>query len=126
MALKIADESADFRHDTLKWLVVWALLVAAVVANIYFSQVPLAIRVAVGLVLLGFMLVIVLQTKKGHRAGVFIKGARLEMRKVVWPTRQETIQTTLVVAAMVVVMAMLLWGIDSLFLWAVSWLTGRS
>ena len=49
----------------------------------------------------------------------------VELRKVVWPTRQETIQTTLIVVAMVVVAALILWGLDKVFFWLVAWLTGQ-
>lgn len=54
-------------------------------------------------------------TVKGRRALEFVKSARSEMRKIVWPTRQETTQTTLVVAVFVVVMSLVLWGFDVLF-----------
>ncbi|WP_438504165.1 preprotein translocase subunit SecE [Acinetobacter towneri] len=53
-----------------------------------------------------------------------MKEARVEIRKVVWPTRQETMQTTLIVVAVVLVMALLLWGLDSLLGWLVSLIVG--
>ncbi|MEX5381397.1 preprotein translocase subunit SecE, partial [Acinetobacter towneri] len=53
-----------------------------------------------------------------------LKEARVEIRKVVWPTRQETMQTTLIVVAVVLVMALLLWGLDSLLGWLVSLIVG--
>jgi preprotein translocase subunit SecE len=56
--------------------------------------------------------------------GVRIRGSRSELRKVVWPTRAETTQTTLIVIAMVVVMGLLLWLLDVLLLWLVRLLTG--
>ena len=54
----------------------------------------------------------------------FIQEARIEVRKVVWPTRAETIQSTLAVLGMVVVMGLILWAIDSGLLRLVLWLTG--
>ncbi len=65
-----------------------------------------------------------LQTAKGKSFLVLAKEARTEIRKVVWPTRQETTQTTLIVVAVVLVMALLLWGLDSLLGWAVSLIVG--
>ena len=62
----------------------------------------------------------------GQKVWVFAKQSRMELRKVVWPTRQETIQTTMIVVAMVVVMALVLWGVDSILTWAITWLTGSS
>ncbi len=49
-----------------------------------------------------------------------IKGARTEIRKVVWPTRQETVQTTMIVVVFVVLVVLLLWGLDSFLGWLVS------
>ena len=65
-----------------------------------------------------------LQTSKGRSFFVLLKEARVEIRKVVWPTRQETTQTTLIVVAVVLVMALLLWGLDSLLGWLVSMVVG--
>ena len=111
--------------DRLKWLLILALLVVGFVANAYFSQVPWAIRTAIGIVWLAILIAIALWTVQGQKAWEFIKSARVELRKVVWPTRQETTQTTLVVMAMVVVTAVVLWGLDTLFFWAVSLVTGQ-
>lgn len=111
--------------DWLKWLVIVILLAAGIVANYIYSDVAWAIRAAIGIVVAILLLVIAGFTAKGRLAWGFLKGSRTELRKVVWPTRQETIQTTLVVVAMVVVTALILWGLDTLFMWAIGWLTGQ-
>ena len=67
---------------------------------------------------------VALQTAKGQSFFNLVKEARIEIRKVVWPTRQETTQTTLMVVAVVLVMALLLWGLDSLLGWIVSSIVG--
>ena len=54
----------------------------------------------------------------------FIQQVRAEVSKVVWPTRQETVQTTLIVLLFVVAVALLLWGLDSLLGWLVSLVIG--
>ncbi len=61
--------------------------------------------------------VIAFQTSQGRKAWDFIQEARMELRKVVWPTRQEVIQTTLLIIAMVVITSLLLWAVDSFLLW---------
>jgi len=108
------------RFNALKWTVVFLLLAGAVVGNIYFDSYDLSIRasalIVVGLVAIG----IAVTTTKGTLAWGFLKDARMEMRKVVWPTRQETLQTTMMVIAIVAVMCLILWGIDSLFALMVS------
>jgi len=113
------------RLDWFKWLIVVILVCAGIFANYYYSSVAWAIRAAVGIVLLVILIAIALQTVKGQKAWGFIKGGRAELRKVVWPTRQETVQTTVIVVVMVVIAALVLWGLDSLFMWAVAWLTGQ-
>ena len=113
------------KFDGLKWALIWMLLAAGIVVNYFYSETPWAIKAAIGIVVAAVLIAIALQTAKGRRAWGFIKGARTELRKVVWPTRQETVQTTLIVVAMVVVTALFMWGVDSFFMWAVSWMTGQ-
>ena len=48
-----------------------------------------------------------------------------ELRKVVWPSRQETVQTSLMVFLLVIILGLILWGLDAFLLWAVRWLTGQ-
>lgn len=117
-------EAQDSRFDLLKWLVVVALVVVGVVGNQYYSAEPILYRVLVLLVLAGVAAFVGLQTGRGKAFFVLAKEARAEIRKVVWPTRQETTQTTLIVVAVVLVMALLLWGLDSLLGWLVSLIVG--
>ena len=63
---------------------------------------------------------IALQTTKGAAFWALVKGSRTEIRKVVWPTRQETVQTTMIVVVFVVLVALLLWGLDAFLGWLVS------
>ncbi|UVE17357.1 preprotein translocase subunit SecE [Pseudomonas sp. LS44] len=117
-------EARDSRFDLLKWVVVAALVVVGVVGNQYFSSEPILYRVLGLLVLAVVAVFAALQTSKGRLFFGLLKEARVEIRKVVWPTRQETMQTTLIVVAVVLVMALLLWGLDSLLGWLVSWIVG--
>lgn len=98
--------------DALKWLVVFGLLAAAVVGNAVFSAEPLLWRVIGALVLVVAAAGMAVLTAKGRQFVAFSKEARIELRKIVWPTRQERLQTTLVVFAVVAVMAFLLWAFD--------------
>ncbi|MBZ9664760.1 preprotein translocase subunit SecE [Pseudomonas sp. LMG 31766] len=122
--MNVKAEAKDSRFDLVKWLVVAALVVVGVVGNQYFSAEPVLYRV-LGLVALGAGAAFVaFQTARGQAFAVLLKEARVEIRKVVWPTRQETTQTTLIVVAVVLVMALLLWGLDSLLGWLVSLIVG--
>ncbi len=113
-------ETTSSRLDWLKWLVVFALLAVGVVGNSYYSDQSLLYRV-IGFVAIAIVAALIaLQTAKGGAFWSLVKGSRTEIRKVVWPTRQETVQTTLIVVAFVLVVALLLWGLDSLLGWLVS------
>ncbi|MDH4651632.1 preprotein translocase subunit SecE [Pseudomonas sp. JS3066] len=117
-------EAKETRFDVLKWVVVVALVAVGVVGNQYFSSEPILYRVLALLALAAVAAVVALQTAKGRTFFVLAKEARAEIRKVVWPTRQETTQTTLIVVAVVLVMALLLWGLDTLLGWLVSLIVG--
>ncbi|MDH0749013.1 preprotein translocase subunit SecE [Pseudomonas sp. GD03842] len=117
-------EAPDSRLDFVKWLVVVLLVVVGVVGNQYYSAQPILYRVLALLVIAAVAAYVALQTGKGKAFFVLAKEARAEIRKVVWPTRQETTQTTLIVVAVVLVMALLLWGLDSLLGWLVSLIVG--
>ena len=117
-------ETTASRFDSVKWVVVAILVAVAVVGNSYFADQSLLYRV-LGIVALGAVAgMIALQTAKGDAFWTLVKGSRTEIRKVVWPTRQETVQTTLIVLAFVVVVALFLWGLDSLLGWLVSLVIG--
>lgn len=111
--------------NLLKWLLVFIIIAAGVVANSYYAEVAAPLRASIGIVMMAVVLGIAYLTTQGQQAWAFIKGSRTELRKVVWPTRQETIQTTMVVVMMVVITAFILWGMDSLFMWLVGLLTGQ-
>jgi len=110
--------------DYLKWAVVVVLLSAGVAGNMYFAEQSLLYRV-MGLVVLAVVAVwMALQTSQGASFSLLVKEARIEVRKVVWPTHQETLQTTLMVAVVVLITALILWGLDSLLGWLVSLIIG--
>jgi len=110
--------------DGLKWGVVFLLLIGAVVGNYAYGDQSVLIRaiaVVAAVIVAGL---IAMQTEKGRAAVIFAKEARTEVRKVVWPTRQEAIQTTLIVLAVTAFMSFLLWGLDSILFWIVGFITG--
>jgi preprotein translocase subunit SecE len=101
------------------------LLVAGIYAFYYFNAYSALLRVS-GLLALGFIAVaLVYQTAVGQRIWQFSPDSRMEVRKVVWPTRQETLQTTLVVFIMVLIMGILLWLFDMLLVTIVKYLIGQ-
>ena len=119
-----ADTQDGSALDWLKWLVVAALLGGGVYGNWYYGDESLLIRVIalIGVALLaGF---IAIQTERGRNTWTLLKEARSEIRRVVWPSNQETTQTTLVVLVLIVIFALILWGLASLLGWIVSSVIG--
>ncbi|BBB27797.1 preprotein translocase subunit SecE [Amphritea japonica] len=122
MNSKVTSEGSKL--DGLKWVVVVALVAAGVVGNSVYSEESLLYRVIALLVIAGVAGFVALQTAKGAAFFTLFKEAKAEIRKVVWPTRQETTQTTLIVTVVVLVVGLLLWGLDSLLSWGVSGVIG--
>ncbi|GEA08584.1 protein translocase subunit SecE [Alteromonas sp. KUL42] len=110
--------------DMLKWVVVFALLAGLVTANTMYGEISVlyrAIAIVVVVAVAGF---IAATTEKGSTFLSFAKESRTEVRKVVWPTRQEANQTTLIVLAATLVMALILWGLDGIIVRVVGFITG--
>ena len=114
-------EAEGGRLDSVKWLLVVLLVAAGVVGNVYFGGQSLLYRVIALLVMAALAAFVALQTAQGAEFWKLAKEARIEIRKVVWPTRQEATQTTLMVFAFVLFTALVLWGLDS----GIGWLASR-
>jgi preprotein translocase subunit SecE len=120
----MSSETVNVKFDLVK-LVIAALVVIAAVAGFYiFADQSTPLRVAGLLVAAGVAAWIGLQTEPGRNLWNFLQDAQVEVRKVVWPTRQETTQTTLLVIAVVILAALILWGLDSVLRWAIRLLIG--
>ncbi len=113
-----------YRLDALKWILVIALVAAGVVGNSHFSAESVFFRALALLVVAAVALFIAINTAKGASIADIVRGAFVELRKVVWPSRQETNQTTLIVVAVVIFTSIVLWGLDSLFGFIASRLIG--
>ncbi|MHB8624309.1 MAG: preprotein translocase subunit SecE [Sulfuricaulis sp.] len=98
--------------DKLKLILAVLLVIGGIGGFYYFNAQPDIVRVAIVLVSSVLAVVFAAQTPVGRSAWEFFKGARLELRKVIWPTRKETVQITLVVFVMVVLVAIYMWVID--------------
>jgi len=111
--------------DTAK-LVAAAAVVGAGVAGFYFlAEQAIWLRwliVLASLALAGF---VALQSYQGREFSQFVQSSRVELRKVVWPNRQETLQTTLVVVVMVILLALFFWFLDWVLGFVTRLLTGQ-
>jgi len=110
--------------DILKLLVAAGVLVGGLFAYYYYIEVSLPLRVLMVLGGVAAGIGIAMTSTQGKRLRVFIQGSRVEIRKVVWPTRQETTQTAIAVFVFTLIMALFFWGLDSLLLWITRSLVG--
>lgn len=117
-------ESTSNPLDMMKWLVVFALLAGLIAANHMFDEFSVLIRALVAVAVVAIAGLIAATTVKGSAFLNFAKESRMEVRKVIWPTRQETNQTTLIVMAATLIMALLLWGLDGIIVRLVAFITG--
>jgi len=111
--------------DVLKLVLALGLIVAAIAGFYIYEDQALWMRLLAMLVMVSVALFTVVQTKVGHGFWRFATDARTEVRKVVWPTRQETLQTLLIIAIAVLVTSLFLWAVDSLLFMTVRYVTGQ-
>lgn len=112
-------QAAGTFPDAAKWFGAFVILAGGIAGFYYWSDESLLLRV-IGLLLLSAMaLFVAVQTEKGRATWDFVREAHTEVRKVVWPTRKETTQTTLIVIAMVGLVAIIMWILDGLLAWLV-------
>ena len=105
--------------DAVKWAVALALLGGGIAGYYVYAEFSQLYRIIGLLVAAGVALFIIGQTVKGQEAFGFIRESRNEVRKVVWPTRKETVQTTGIVFVVVVLVGLFLWALDSMLGWMV-------
>ena len=125
-------EPATSVADVVKQVFSVVFVIAGIAAFYYFStdhsyfkEVRLLYRV-LGLVVIVLMaLGLMLTTDFGRAVWSFVLESRQEVRKVVWPTREETMRTTLLVFAMVSIVGLILWLLDMFLFWGVRLLTGQ-
>ena len=109
--------------DTLKMASAVAILLSSVFSFYYFAELSVLIRVLAVIFSVILSLLIFFGTQRGIIFWDFLQGSRVEMRKVVWPTKQETIQTTLTVFVFVLILGIFFWLLDFLLLYITSSIT---
>ena len=111
--------------DTAKLVAAVAIIVAGIASFYVFDQYPAAARWLVVLVAVAASIFVALQSAQGRELWQFVQGSRVELRKVVWPTQEETRKMTLVVVVAILIMAIFFWGLDMILGWITRTLTGQ-
>jgi len=110
--------------DVVKWVLSVALVAGGIYAYYHFDQYPVLYRVLALIPVVIVAMLIAVWTQGGAAFWDLVKQARLEVYKVVWPTRQETTQTTMIVLLVVFVIALILWLLDMFIGWLASIIIG--
>ena len=109
--------------DTVKLLGSVLILLMGIISYYYLIQISILFRVLIILASVVISLVIFFQTLRGKTLWEFFQGSRVEIKKVIWPTKQETFQTTLTVFVFVLIMGIFFWLLDFLLLFLTTAIT---
>jgi preprotein translocase subunit SecE len=123
--MNTSEETGSGFLDTLKLALAAGFLVGGIVIFYQYEQQSLLVSVSVVLVAVALAIAVFMATDRGRLLWKIIKGSRVEISKVIWPTRQETMQTTLTVFVFALIMAVFFWGLDFFLLWITRLLTGQ-
>ncbi|AKD38250.1 preprotein translocase subunit SecE [Pasteurella multocida subsp. multocida OH4807] len=132
MALEIEKKKNTHEDENLKskglnsllWVLVFIIIAGAALGNIYLvEQFSTPVRVVGVVVLLLVALGIAALTNQGMKARHFFSESKIELRKIVWPSRQEAMQTTFIVAGVTILVSLILWGLDSVIVALITFLT---
>ena len=126
MTTTTQDTSESGILDIIKLLLAAGMLVGGLYSYYYFLEIALPLRVLMVLGGLAAGITVAMSSTQGQRLWAFIQGARIEIRKVVWPTKQETTQTAIAVFVFTLIMALFFWGLDSFLLWLTRTLVGST
>ena len=111
--------------DTAKLAFAILIVLVGLVGYYYFASANAFLRALGVIAALGVGAVVAFTTLQGRTLWKFIQGAKVELNKVVWPTREDTIQTTLVVLVVALLGGVFFWLLDLFLLWLTTRLTGQ-
>jgi preprotein translocase subunit SecE len=111
--------------DIVKLLLAAAAIIGGLYAYYFYAfQVSLPLRVLMVLGGAAAGITIAMTSTQGQALWRFVQGSRVEIRKVVWPTKQETTQTAIAVFVFTLIMMLFFWALDSGLLWLTKRLVG--
>ena len=118
----MAKQIENLKSGSDQWKTILAILILVAGLALYYLN-PLGFnaltKVLVMLVVISIAVTVFVKSDQGDRFVHFLKETRIELRKVVWPTREETIKTTGIIMVAVVIVAIFLWIVDAFFTWGV-------
>ena len=118
-------EIVNVKFEIVKLALAILIVISGIVGFYFYSEQSVLLRTIGLLITISISVFIALQTDKGRSTWIFFQDAQIEVRKVVWPTREETLQTTLIVILVVILAAIILWLLDMFLGWSVRNLLGQ-
>ena len=125
MNTKPDSPAASSTLDTVKIYAAAAVLLGGLFAYYWFSDASLLIRVLGLIAALVVAILVALQSSQGRQLWEFVQGSQVELRKVVWPTRQETLQTTGLVFVFTLALGLFFLAVDTVLLKVTQYVTGQ-
>jgi len=118
----VAKQIENLKSGSDHWKTILAILIVVAGLALYYVN-PLGFngltKVLITLVVFALAIIVFVKSDRGDQFIHFLKETRIELRKVVWPTRQETIKTTGIIMVAVIIIAIFLWIVDAFFTWGV-------
>ena len=118
----MAKQIENLKSGSDHWKTILAILIVVAGLALYYVN-PLGFngltKVLITLVVFALAVTVFIKSDRGDQFIHFLKETRIELRKVVWPTRQETIKTTGIIMVAVIIIAIFLWIVDAFFTWGV-------
>jgi len=111
--------------DKVKIVLAIAIVIGGIAGYYVYETAPAVLRVGAVIIALAVGTGVFATSDVGRELWRFIQGSRVELRKVVWPNRQETGQTTLVIIFFVIIMGVFFWLLDMFLAWGARTLTGQ-
>jgi preprotein translocase subunit SecE len=111
--------------DKVKIFLAIAIVIGGIAGYYIYEDAPAVLRIGAVIFALAIGIGVFSTSGVGRDLWRFIQGSRIELRKVVWPNRQETGQTTLVIIFFVIIMGIFFWLLDMFLMWATRLLTGQ-
>lgn len=107
----------------LKWSFIFIMLLTAVMYDCYFTKIIFSFRILCTFILICSTLFIFLYTEKGKKIVLFINESKNEVKKIIWPSKTETLYTAFIVSIVTMIMSLLIWGLDNILFHLVSFIT---
>lgn len=120
--MKKSSENQGIIKNVMYWISVVLVTAGAFFCTYYYTFSGPIVSI-IWLVWFLLTMLLVYMTSSGKQVFQFAQESKIELLKVVWPTRQETIQTTTIVIVMVTLTGFILWGVDSLMMWVIAKIT---